>query len=139
MNIIVYIGLIVLAVFIAIFVVGIIAGAMNSRKRFLSHAINLFNQLSKNEQEVLKEVWRAFKFNDAEKANNTIFSLGSDELLNIKETLKPENRPADLSAGRMMDITTWNAYLKEAENKGLNKNAAEIVAGIGLHGVEKIF
>jgi len=111
---------------------------INSRKRFKPHAHFLYDQFSGVEKESIMEIWNAFKSKKPDLANNTALNINSADEVHIREVLNLLNRPSDLSGGKTNDTVIWKIYVSEAEKIGLNRSAAEIVAGIGFHGIDEI-
>ena len=138
MKWLIYLVIGIVGIFAVVFIMGFVAAAFSSRKKFGNHAAGLFNQLSDNEKIVIRKVWFSFKKAAANEANAAVASLSSSNAKHIEALFDPNQRTSESSAGKINDNAIWHMYINEAKGKGFNEIASIIVAGVGLNGIEKI-
>ncbi|GEM_PF-3462015 len=138
MKIFLYLTLSIVGLFLLIFTAGFAIAALTNKKRLRNNASRLLAQLSDHEKSVVEKIWFSFQKENTNDANITATELSRLEIDHISLLFDPNNRRGDLSSGKVLDSTLWFAWLNRAKEKGFNDTAATVVAGMGLHGLEKI-
>lgn len=132
-----YLILMVVAValiILAIFITGIIIAAKTERKKPI---LQIFLHLSTDARSMLVEI---FKLHEQKQISdiNRMVEKAKFTTTEILTTLRPQNRPKELSAGEKFDLVTWTVYQQEFLASGYSEASASLLAGVFLFDLDNV-